>query len=328
MSGVRVLRPGLLTTVQDTGRTGHQHEGVPVGGAMDPVALRAANLVVGNPAGAAGLEVTLVGPELELEGDVVLAVAGGDLGARLDGGPIPSNRAVRARAGARLSFAGRVRGCRQYVAFAGGLDVPLVLGSRSTYLRGGFGGLDGRALKRGDVLPLGPAGALARRVAETLEPGAYASWSADVDTLAGYGAAEVRALRGTHFDALSASSREGIFGSAFVIGRESDRMGYRLEGPPLELARPLELLSEAVAFGTVQLPPAGGLIVLMADRQTTGGYPRILQVAAIDLPRLAQLAPGDPLVFTEVSLAEAQALYIARERRLSRLPLSIDLHHR
>jgi antagonist of KipI len=329
MSGqIRVVRPGLLTTVQDAGRPGHQHDGVSVGGALDPVALRVANLLVGNTPGSAGLEATLLGPDVVLEGDVVLALAGGDLGARLDDAPVPPGRAVRAPAGARLHFAGRVRGARQYVAFAGGIDVPEVLGSRATWLRARMGGLEGRALLAGDVLRLGHPTALGERIAQSLEPGEAAPWSADTGALAGYGPSEIRVLRGAHFDALRPASREALLRDDFVVRPDSDRMGYRLAGPVLELEQPLELLSEAVAFGTVQLPPDGAPIVLMADRQTTGGYPRVLEVATVDLPRLAQAAPGDRLAFREISLEQAQALYIARERRLARLPLAIDLHHR
>ena len=328
MGRFHVLRPGLLTTVQDLGRLGHQREGVPVCGAMDPVALRVANLAVGNDPGAAGLEVTLLGPTLELEDERVLAVAGADLGARIDGQPVIPGRPVRARAGARLDFTGPRLRSRAYLAFAGGIAVDPVLGSRSTYLRGRFGGLEGRALAAGDALPLGAPAPLAQRIAAGIPPGESAGWTIDAGELAGYSSGFVRVLRGAHFSRLMARSRAALLEAPYRVTTESDRMGYRLAGPVLQLERPLELVSEAVAFGTVQLPPGGMPIVLMADRQTTGGYPRLLEVAAVDLPVLAQAAPGAELRFREISLEQAQDLYIARERLLSRLALAIDLNHR
>jgi antagonist of KipI len=332
---VRVLRSGLYTTVQDLGRAGHQHEGVPVCGAMDASALRVANLLVGNPETAAALEVTLLGPTLELSGDVLLSVTGADLSATLDAQPIAPGRTVHARAGARLTFGARITGCRAYVGFAGGIAVPPVLGSRSTYVAGRLGGLRGRALMSGDELPVGEPGARSRALAAVLEPGQVAPWwpaplragmpagSAGEDTV------EVRALRGRHFEALTSASRDALLSGAaewFTVSAASDRMGYRLEGPPLALQDPLEMISEGVAFGTVQLPPGGALIVLMADRQTTGGYPRLLEVASADREVLAQARPGTRVRFREVSLEEARRLYIARERELARLANAVALH--
>lgn len=301
---VRVIRPGLLTTVQDLGRYGHQHEGVSVGGAMDAPALRLANAIVGNQDGAAVLEVTLIGPTLEFQDDVVMCITGADLSAKLDHHPLPRLRAASVKAGAQLTFGERVNGCRAYIAFRGGIDVPVVLGSRSTYLRAGLGGFGGRALVKGDVLAIGGAVARMRTIIPPLVP------PPPRDRVA------VRAMRGRHFEELSAESRAALFSAdeeAFRIGAQSDRMGYRLEGPNITMQRPVEIVSEPVAFGTVQLPPGGSPIILMADRQTTGGYPRVLDVASVDLPLLAQSAPGAHIRFSEISLEEAQSLYIARE---------------
>lgn len=321
---LKVLRPGLLTTVQDLGRA-RQAEGVPAGGAMDRFALRLANLAVGNAEGAAALEVTLLGPTLEVQGDVVLAIAGADLGARLDDRPVPLGRAVRTKPGAWLTFGGSSEGCRAYVAVAGGIDVPLVLGSRSTYLRGRFGGLAGRALAAGDVLPLGGPTPLNERIAKGLAPGRATSWTAVPANRPDYRTDVLRALPGAHLGLLTPEARETLWRAPFRVTSESDRMGFRLEGPPLELEHATELVSEPVAFGTVQLPPAGRPILLMADRQSAGGYPRILEVAGVDLPVAAQARPGATLRFQEISLHEAQHLYIARERSLARLSLAIAL---
>jgi antagonist of KipI len=332
---VHVVRSGLHTTVQDLGRPGHQHEGVPVCGAMDAAALRVANLLVGNPEGTAGLEVTLLGPTLELSGDVLLSVTGADLSASLDERPLAPGRTVHARAGSQLTFGARVAGCRAYVGFAGGIAVPPVLGSRSTYLAGRLGGLRGRALVSGDELPLGEPGARSRALAVAIGPGHVAPWwpvplrVAMPAGSAGEDAVEVRALRGRHFEALAPAARDALLSGAaewFTVSAASDRMGYRLEGPALALQDPLEMISEGVAFGTVQLPPGGALIVLMADRQTTGGYPRLLEVASVDREVLAQARPGARVRFREISLAEARRLYIARERELVRLANAVALH--
>lgn len=326
---VRILSSGVLTTVQDLGRAGHQREGVAVGGAMDVVALRIANLLVGNAEGDAALEATLTGPRLSFEEDALVAITGGALPATVEGREVPAGRPFRLPAGATLALGAATAGCRAYVAVAGGIDLPPVLGSRSTHLRAGIGGLDGRALRRGDALPVGAPSPLSRRIAAALPPDGVARWGTG-RSLRPMLEAEptVRVVRGSHFGALTPASAERLFDRVLRVGARSDRMGYRLEGVPLELSAPLELISEAVTFGTVQLPPGGAPIVLMADRQTTGGYPRLAHVASVDLPVLAQLPPGGRLRFHEVSLDEAQRLYLALERDLARLRLAIELLHR
>jgi antagonist of KipI len=330
---LRVRQPGLLTTVQDLGRVGHQRDGVPVSGAMDPLALRVANLLVGNDERDAALEITLTGPTIVFEGDALVAITGADLSATLDDARLPAWRAIRVPSGATLAF-GAVRvGCRAYLAVAGGIDVPPVLGSRSTYVRAGFGGVDGRALRRGDVVSSGAPSALAERIAVSLTHAdgraGVARWSVGAKLRPAYAdEAVVRLIAGAHAAALTDASRAALHQATFRVSSRSDRMGYRLEGPSLELAEPLELLSEPVAFGTVQLPPGGCPIVLMADRQTTGGYPRIGEVATIDLPLLAQLKPGDRVRFAPISLEEAQALYVEREREIAGVRQSIVLRYR
>jgi antagonist of KipI len=304
-----VIRPGLLTTVQDLGRYGHQHEGVSVGGAMDTPALRLANALVGNPEGAAALEVTLMGPVLEFQDDAVISITGADLSATLDQQPIPRLRAIRVTAGSQLEFGERINGCRAYIAFSGGIDVPVVLGSRSTYLRAGIGGFGGRALARGDIIGIGEPASHARSIIPSI-----------VMPVPPRDDVTIRAMRGRHFAALNRASRAALFSAdeePFRISAQSDRMGYRLEGPGITMQRAVEIASEPVAFGTVQLPPGGSPIILMADRQTTGGYPHVLEVASVDLPLLAQSVPGTRLRFSETSLEEAQSLYITREMHLA-----------
>jgi antagonist of KipI len=326
---LRIASAGLQTTVQDLGRPTHQRDAVPAGGAMDRLACRAANLLVGNDEGAAVLEATLLGPTVVFEGDALIAITGGDLEASIDGLEIPRWHAVAVRAGARLRFGRAVRGCRAYIAVAGGIEAPLVFGSRSTYLRGGFGGIDGRALRSDDVLHPGTSSELSNRLDASLrgEPSAVvASWSLGITLRPRYSPdAVVRVIDGAHASLLDNASRSALYDQSFRVSSSSDRMGYRLEGPALALRRPTELMSEGVAFGTMQLPPGGAPIVLMADRQTTGGYPRIAEVASVDLPIVAQLRPGDQARFRRISLAESQRLYLAQEQELAQARAAIAL---
>lgn len=323
---------GLHTTVQDLGRPTHQREGVPGGGAMDRIALRVANMLVGNDDGAAALETTLIGPTITFDEPTVFALGGGDLEANIDGTAVGMWRPVAVPAGATLRF-GKVRtGCRSYIAFAGGIDVPLVFGSRATYARAGFGGYEGRALRASDRLSLGAPTRTAEQIADSLradggEPAVrVARWSAGLDLRPPYSSDPiVRVIPGAHADLLSVESRAKFLSATFRVSASSDRMGYRLESQTLALRHRTELLSEGVAFGTVQLPPDGAPIVLMADRQTTGGYPRIGEVASVDLPLIAQLKPGDGLRFRPIDVDDAQALYLAREQELAQARAAIEL---
>lgn len=329
---IQVVRPGLLTSLQDIGRSGHQKYGVVVSGAMDLLALRVANLLVDNAEGAAACEITCWGPALRFEQDALIAICGGDLAPRIAQETVPAWRPVVVRRGSLLEFGEPQRGCRAYLAVAGGFDVPPVMGSRSTYLRAGLGGFHGRALKAGDVLDLQPPSELAsRRMQRSLNAAGsrplFASpWGAAWGLAAAAGSPPtVRAMRGGQFAWFTADSQERFFAAEFQVTSQSDRMGYRLAGPPLRLAAPRELISEAVSAGTIQVPAEGQPIVLMADCQTTGGYPKIAQAATVDLSVLAQARPGDRIRFQEISVAEAQDLYRAREAALEKLKRALKL---
>ncbi|WP_447975043.1 5-oxoprolinase subunit C family protein [Nitrospira sp. Kam-Ns4a] len=305
---VRILKPGLFTTVQDLGRPGYQRFGMPIGGAMDPLALRLANRLVGNPDGAAALEITMSGPVLEFAAGAVFAVTGADLSPTLDGQPVPLWTAVAARAGSRLAFGARRAGARAYLGVAGGLDVPIVLGSRSTHPRSGTGGLAGRALRAGDDLRSGPPGADAARLAgRTVPPAVRPRYTA---------APTLRVVLGPQADGFPPETIETLRGSRYVLSPQCDRMGYRLLGPALAHVGPAEIISEATPMGALQVPANGQPILLMADRQTTGGYPVIAVVISADLPLAAQLAPGDTVAFTAVSVPEAQTLLREQRARL------------
>lgn len=329
---VEVIRPGLLTTVQDLGRFGYQRFGVVAGGVMDEWAQRLANAVVGNDDREATLEITMQGPVLRFGEPALVAVCGADLAPRIGKEPFPQGRPVLVRAGTVLEFRAGERGCRAYLAVRGGIQVPVVMGSRSTYIRAALGGLEGRALRKGDRLPLGPYApgwypALDRALDGAARPFAAPSWSVGF-TAVPASARRVRVIAGPQWDLFSQETRELFLGTEFGISVNSDRMGYRLTGAMIKLRRPAEMISEAVTFGTVQVPPDGNPIILMADRQTTGGYPKIAQVAAVDLPRLAQSRPHERFVFELVTLAEAQQAYLARERELAKIRDAIEFQRR
>jgi antagonist of KipI len=328
---ISVLKPGLLTTVQDEGRFGHQQGGLVAGGALDAVALRTANLLVGNPASLAGLECTLRGPTLRFETDALLALTGADLAASILGRPVPLGRPVAVRAGTILTFGAPKTTGRAWLAVAGGVAVPLVLGSRATYLRAGLGGLAGRALRAGDELAVGEWSAAGQRLYESLMRGAAANWAAarwhfSTPPLASPGAPlVVRALPGPEYEQFALASQRALWAESFAVTTEADRMGCRLSGPALARLARTELLSSAVTFGTVQVPAGGQPIVLLADRQTTGGYPRLAQVISADWGRLAQALPGTRLHFQPIALAEAQALYLAQEQQVRALARAVYL---
>ncbi len=328
---ISVLKPGLLTTVQDVGRFGYQKTGLVVSGALDAGALRTANLLVGNAETAAGLEYTLRGPTLRFEVDALLALVGADLAATSNGQPVPRGRPVAVRAGAVLAFGAAQQPGRAWLAVAGGVAVPLVLGSRATYLRAELGGLDGRALRAGDALPVGGWPAISRRLFARITPPEITGWAAApwrtaiVPTPRPGAEVVVRALPGPEYAQFAPTSQRAFWAEAFTVTTEADRMGCRLSGPALLLDTDTELLSSAVTFGTVQVPPGGQPIVLLADCQTTGGYPRLAQVITADVGRLAQALPGARLRFQPVAMGEAQALYLAQEQRLRNLARAVYL---
>ncbi len=332
--GLKVLRAGILSTLQDLGRWGSQRFGVPVNGVMDEYSHRLANILVGNADDEASIEMTLVGPGLIVTEDTLIAVCGGDFEPRVNGEPLPKGRPVLVAAGSALDFGPCRRGCRAYLAIAGGFAVEPVLNSRSTFLRGGFGGWQGRALRRGDVLPVRTPDptrypTLRKRLASAPAPMAFPSWGAAerIETI-GSGPYDVRFVPGRHWELFADETRQRFLGTEYRIGSNSDRQGYRLMGPGLVPLRAQEMISEGVTFGTIQVPPDGEPIVLMASRQTTGGYPRLGEVAADDLPVLAQLPPGARVRFRAIDLEQAQRLVIERERELARMREAVAMRAR
>jgi antagonist of KipI len=326
-----ILKPGLLTTVQDLGRIKYQQHGVIVSGAMDSFSLRVANLLVGNDEAEGVLEVTLSGPTIRFEEDTLFSITGADLSPTINQQVIPLWKPILARKGSVLSFGPSKFGCRSYLAIAGGFLLEKVLGSMSTYIRAGIGGFQGRALVQGDVIRFkrpSPAAIQLIKGMNISEGITYqaTNWTINQSILSFANHKRVvRLIRGPHFDYFKKESKNSLFQEKFKVSPQSDRMGYRLTGHSLLLEKPLELLSEAVTFGTIQVPPDGNPIILLADRQTIGGYPKIGQIAAVDLSIIAQAKPGEGIFFEEITLQEAERLYIQREQELACLKAGLWL---
>ncbi|MSO85325.1 MAG: biotin-dependent carboxyltransferase [Rhodospirillales bacterium] len=303
MSALLVRQAGVHTTVQDRGRFGFQAQGVPVSGALDPEMLRLANALVGNGPYEAGLEIIHAGPALEVEAEsarVALAAFGGSL--QVEGErarTIPPWRSVTLKRGQRIFVKGTGQSVCAYLAIEGGFDLPTVLGSLSTYVRGHFGGFEGRALKSGDRIPLKRAGASDR--ADMCLSSAPKNESGPL-----------RVVPGPQADLFAPEAFEILCSSTYTVGRNSDRMGLRLEGPELPHLRGHDIVSDGIVTGAIQVPGDRRPVLLIADRQTAGGYPKIGAVATCDLPRAGRLGPGDKVRFAAVTVAEAQIL--ARRR--------------
>ncbi|HMM66656.1 MAG TPA: biotin-dependent carboxyltransferase family protein [Dokdonella sp.] len=311
---MRVESAGLLTSIQDSGRTGFRHLGVGVAGALDSHSLVIANLLVGNAADAAVLEITLAGPTLVFECAACIAICGAEIDAGIGAQRIPGWRRIDIPAGSRIKFGACRRGARAYLAVAGGFAVARVLGSASTDLRAGFGGHAGRALKAGDRI--GIRGGFAPRATQVEIDRRWIDPAPDLDFAQ---PCRVRLLPG--HDALA--DADALFANPWRVEAASNRQGLRLHGNRLALADARERVSEPVMPGTLQLPPAGSPILLLQDAQTHGGYPRIGHAIAADLPRLAQLRPGESVHFLPCTPAIAKQLLDAQRQRLARMAIAI-----
>jgi len=308
---ITVLKPGLFTTIQDGGRWGYQDRGVPVSGPMDRQAHRHANALVGNAPDAATLEATLLGPELRFDQPAVIAVTGADLEAAIDDKPAAVDTPHRVESGGTLRFGTRRSGTRAYLAVDGGINTPMILGSRSTHVVSGLGGIDGRALRAGDRLALGSANEAQSESNHHLRRGPSRS-------AALHGGARLRAMRGPQDYYFDNAAFDWLTRTRFAVSPQSDRMGYRLVSGsertrPLSGSKPGSMISDAAFTGGIQIPPSGDPILLMADRQTTGGYPQIATVITADLPLAGQLAPGDWIEFALCTRLEAIAALTAQE---------------
>jgi biotin-dependent carboxylase-like uncharacterized protein len=320
---LEIIEPGLLTTVQDRGRYGFQRYGVPVSGAMDEFALRMANLMVGNDQNAAAIEIAVQGPKIEFLADTWITVTGADLSPTIDDQPIPRWQAVEVKEDSVLTFGDMRDGMRVYLAVRGGIDVPVIMGSRSTYVKGNFGGLDGRTLRKGDqlaILPVDSNEFVPKQLPKNYTAPVYG------------GRHRLRVILGPQNDEFNQEAISKFLGSRYKIAPESDRMGYMLDGPTIGHVTDADIVSDGNPLGAIQIPGDGVPRILLADRGTTGGYTKIATVITADLSRLAQALPGQTVSFQQVSVEEAQDALKTQEavirsvERQGRIPvMSISL---
>ena len=306
MTMIDMIAPGMQTTVQDLGRPGYGHLGVSACGAADALAVRIGNRLLGNPDNAAALEMTLLGGRFLLHGDARLVLTGADMDATLDGKPVPLWAPVKARTGATLAFAGTSEGARGYICIQGGIKVPPVLGSRSTHLPSRLGGVEGRALKSGDVLNIGkPTAAAATR---TISAEALVRLRSPGDVLRITASAQTTAFPDT--------SRTRFASESWSVQLDSSRMGVRLAGQPLDAPLGGTMTTEGAPLGAIQVTPSGEPVILGVDHQTTGGYPKIACVISADRWRIGQLRPRAMVRFEWVSFDDARRLLLEQEERL------------
>ncbi|MCS7125155.1 MAG: biotin-dependent carboxyltransferase family protein [Candidatus Bathyarchaeota archaeon] len=308
MNVFQVLKPGFLTTVQDLGRYGYLKFGVPVSGAMDTFSMVAGNLLVANNPNDACLEITLLGIEMQALTDTQIAVTGGLIPVKINGENAPMWQTLTVRKGETVSLGKVAKGCRSYLSIRGGINTPIVLGSRSTYVRGKLGGIEGRPLKAGDIIQGFSVPPLRDcfKMPENLVPQFTGNFS-------------VHVVLGPQADMFTEKGIETFLSSSYTVTMESDRMGYRLEGPQIEHRDRAEIVSDALLPGAIQVPGNGKPIIIMKDAQTTGGYPKIAVATTPDLDMLGQAKPNDTVRFFEITLEEAYERFLEYRRKLSGL---------
>ena len=311
--GIMFLKGGLMTTVQDGGRRGYQRFGLGVSGAVDVHAFTYANILVGNTHNEAVLEVTLLGPTIEFTSPAVIAVTGGDLGALINGAAIPMYRALQVQKGDILSFGTPKSGCRAYVSFAGGLAITPIMGSRSTYIKANLGGYEGRKLEKGDEIAFRKPGTCPPNLPwRVMEPHVFS------------GSYTVRVLMGPQEDRFTPKGIETFLNKPYTVTNEFDRMGYRLTGPKIEHVTDGNIITDGITFGAIQVPN-GEPIIMLSDRQTTGGYAKIASVINVDMPMVAQCKAGDTLRFVKTDIQTAQDAFIAQKKKYQALCDQFDL---
>ncbi|MBO4887056.1 MAG: biotin-dependent carboxyltransferase family protein [Firmicutes bacterium] len=329
--GIKIIKGGLMTTVQDAGRRGYQRYGMGVSGAVDVHSYHYANILVGNERNEAVLEATMIGPSIRFQSDSVIAVTGGDLSPSLDGKPCPMYRAVPVPAGSVLSFGMMKSGCRAYIAFAGGLEIYPVMGSRSTYIKAGLGGFDGRKLKDGDEIAFARSGFVPKNLEKRILPEELrfdaitranrvgATETATAAANMGPREYTVRVLLGPQDDRFTDKGLETFLNSAYKVTDQFDRMGCRLTGPKIEHVTDGNIITDGIAFGAIQVPDSGEPIIMLSDRQTTGGYAKIASIINVDMPMIAQAKTGDTIRFVKTDIDTAQDEFIAQIERYKEL---------
>jgi biotin-dependent carboxylase-like uncharacterized protein len=311
---ITVLNPGLLTTVQDQGRIGYQQFGVSVSGVMDPRAAAVANMLVGNDEKEAVLECTMMGPLLQFNQTNCIAITGGDLMPTIDGKPVPNYTAIKVEAGQVLKFTMPKTGCRAFIAFAGGLDIPEVMGSRSTYMKAKIGGVEGRKLAKDDVIGF-------RAPKAELKNMNFRSMASEFVPRKEY---TVRVVLGPQDDYFTDAGIQTFLSEVYSVTAEFDRMGCRLEGAVIQHKEGGDIISDGIAFGAIQVPSSGQPIIMLGDRQTTGGYTKIANVISADFRILAQLKQGDKVRFEKVSVKAAQDALLTQRAALKTIRNALE----
>ncbi len=329
---IRIISASYPVTLQDAGRPGFRAYGVPLSGPMDPVSFRLANLLCGNAPGEAALEITLHGLIMLFEEDSLIALCGGGSLPMIDGDPVGSFRPLFVRQGTLMRFSYSSTGCRMYMAMAGGFRSGKIMGSAATYVPAGIGGLEGRNVRKGDLLMRKDSpGLLSKRIADSInhssQPVHQGSWGSNPFSHQRDDTCLLRFLPGPEWELFSNSSRHLFQTETFQLSDRADRMGYQLRGPVLKCLSSTEMLSTAVSLGSVQVTHAGVPIILMADGQTTGGYPRIVQIITADMALCGQLRPGSDLRFIRVSEREALDLYRLQMQHLASVGRAIRIRH-
>lgn len=322
---IEIKSPGVHATIQDLGRIRTQKYGIPVSGAMDTFALRIANLLVQNEQEEACVEVMFYGTSVTFTDDHLIAITGGYLQPMINGKSVQMWRPIFVEKGSTLRFKGAKRGCFAYLAVAGGCNVPVEIGSKSTYTRANIGGIEGRALQKGDTIQTGTC---SEKNADMKRVSLHASNTWYVNQTLVYKwnpCVNIRIVKGSEYSAFTEDSVNALTSDTFTLTTQADRMGYTFDGAKLEKKQSEELLSEGVTFGTIQVPASGKPIILMADRQTTGGYFKIGQVISADLPKLAQLQPGNEVTFELVSVQEAENALFEIEEHITEVSIGIQL---
>lgn len=311
MEGFKVVKSGIFDTIQDLGRFGFQQYGMTVSGAMDSYALRIGNRLLGNEENEAGIEISTPGLSLETINRTVIAITGANFNPTINNSPAPMWEAIEVKKGDIISFNQTKSGCRSYLLVAGGIDVPIILGSKSTYVRGKIGGLKGRPLKKADIINIGKTNQelqniIGRRVSANNLPDYYEE-------------NEIRVILGPQDDYFSNEGIHSFLNSFYEINANSDRMGYRLKGPKIKTKNGSDIITDGIPLGSIQVPQDGMPIVMLADRQTTGGYAKIATVISVDIDKFAQMKPGNKIKFTQVNLEEAHLLLGEREKKITEM---------
>lgn len=313
---IEIINPGALTTVQDLGRFGYMNRGFSISGAVDTWAMQTANALVGNEPGEAVLEATIMGPAIRFEGNTVFAITGADMNPKLNKEACPMNRAVSAHAGDELVLGFAAKGCRAYLAFAGGMDIPPVLGSRSTNLKCALGGFQGRALQKGDKITL----LKEKEFLFAMEKRCYIPKGEAFENPADAPAIPVlRVVKGPQEEYFTEKGIRTLADAVYTVTNDSNRMACKLSGEPIEFVNNGDIISDGITTGSIQVSSNGMPIVMLADHQTTGGYAKIGTVISVDIPVLGQRKPGEKVRFSYVSVEEAQRLYIQQKKYLEQL---------